>query len=142
MPETTVQSGYRPLKAGLFVVPDRLDVPVTLTGNRCPACGAKFFPARAFCARCSGRVLEPQTFGPEGVVQTYTIVRQTLPGSAMTAPYAIVDVAMTGGVTAQSVLLDVPLEDVRIGLPVEAVVRQVLTDDDGAAVVNFCFRAR
>ena len=60
----------------------------------------------------------------------------------MTAPYAIVNVKMAGGVVAQSVLVDHPVAEVRIGLAVAAVVRRVLTDDDGTEIVNYVFRPR
>ena len=130
----------RPLQEGLFQMPEREGTPVSLTENRCLDCGEAFFPGRHYCANCSSATLERQTFGPRGVVHTFTVVHQRLPGAAVDPPYAIVVVGMDGGVSAQSVLVDADPQDVSVGMTVEAIARTVLTDEDGASLINYFFR--
>lgn len=144
MPDSaSVQEGRHgnrvPLRAGMFTMPED-GSPPRLIGCRCAACGETFFPRRAFCAHCSSDRLEDVLLSRRGTIHTYTIVRQQLPGSAMTPPYAIVNVRLPEGVTVQSVMTDCDPADVRIGQEVEVVVRKIMENEAGEDVVNFLFR--
>jgi uncharacterized OB-fold protein len=130
-------AGLKPLRAGMFPLPDRLDAPVHLLGGRCRACGEPFFPKRAFCAACTSGDMEDVEFADSGVVETFTVVRQQLPGSAMVPPYAIVRVKLDNGPTVQTVAVNCDPEAIRIGDRVGLVAHRVMDDEAGATVVSF-----
>ena len=61
-------------------------------------------------------------FAGRGTVYTWTIVRgPTLPAFETELPYNVVDVLMDEGVHFVSQVLDCPPEEIRAGMPVEAV---------------------
>jgi uncharacterized protein len=129
-----------PLRPGMFSMPDHLDQPVKLLGSRCAACREMFFPQRAFCANCSSADMREVKLATQGSVETYTIVRQRLNGSAMVPPYAIVRVALDGGPTLQTVMVDCDPEAVRIGDRVAIVAHRIMDDEAGNTVVSFVAR--
>jgi uncharacterized protein len=128
------------LRPGMFSMPDQLDQPVNLLGSRCAACRETFFPQRVFCANCSSAELREVRLASEGSVETYTIVRQQLNGSAMVPPYPIVRVALDGGPTVQTVMLGCEPEAVRIGERVAIVAHAIMDDEAGNTVVSFVAR--
>lgn len=129
-----------PLREGMFAAPNKIGEPASLLGARCRACGETFFPKRVFCAACSSDEMEDVSLPSTGTVQTFTIVRQQLPGSAMTPPYAIVNVAVDRGPTIQTVVPGDSLEGLTIGGRVELVIGRVMDDEAGNTVVSFVAR--
>ncbi len=127
----------KPLRPGMFSVPDRLDAPVRLLGGRCRACGEPFFPKRTYCAACTSGDQEDVEFASSGVVETFTVVRQQLPGSAMVPPYAIVRVKLDDGPGIQTVATNCDPESIRIGDRVQLVAHRVMDDEAGNTVVSF-----
>lgn len=126
-----------PLRPGMFVLPDRLDAPARLLGGRCPACGETFFPKRTFCAACCSGDQEDAQFGDAGVIETFTVVHQQLPGSAMVPPYAIVRVKLDDGPGVQTVAANCDPAAIRIGDQVQLVVHKVMDDEAGNTIVTF-----
>ncbi len=127
-----------PLRPGMFQMPRAVGDPVHLLAVRCRTCGETFFPKRVFCANCSGGDMEEVELADRGEVETFTIVRQQLPGSAMEPPYAIVRVALQGGVSVQTVIPG--CESLSIGAPVQFVAGRIMDDDAGDTVVSFIAR--
>jgi uncharacterized OB-fold protein len=58
----------------------------------------------------------------------------------MEAPYVLARVRLPEDVTVQTIITDVELDEVAIGMPVEICLRQLTEDDDGNSVVNFFFK--
>ncbi|GAB4336165.1 MAG: hypothetical protein Kow0010_23910 [Dehalococcoidia bacterium] len=129
-----------PLREGMFKPPSTLGEPARLLANRCRACGETFFPRRVFCAACTSGDMEDVLLGSTGTVQTFTIVRQQPPGSAMTPPYAIVNVAVDRGPTVQTVTPGAHLDGLAIGGRVELIIDKIMDDEAGNAVVSFIAR--
>lgn len=129
-----------PLQPGAFRIPEYLDSPIHLLGARCRACGETFFPKRVFCAACSSDAMDEVELPERGTVQTYTVVHQQLPGSAMSPPYAIVRVALDGGVTVQTVMVEGDLGRLAIDGPVELVAHRIMDDDAGNMVISYVAR--
>jgi len=128
----------KPLRPGMFNLPGRVDAPVHLLGARCRACGEPFFPKRTYCAACTSGDMEDVEFADAGVIETFTIVRQQLPGSAMVPPYAIVRVKLDNhGPGVQTVAANCDPEKIRIGDRVQLVAHRVMDDAAGATVVSF-----
>jgi len=140
MTNTTSAAGtstLKPLRSGMFVLPDRLDAPALLLGGRCRACGETFFPKRAYCAACCSGDQDDAEFGDSGVIETFTVVHQQLPGSAMVPPYAIVRVKLDDGPGVQTVAANWDPASIRIGDRVQLVVHKVMDDEAGNTVVTF-----
>lgn len=140
--QTAAQEEKRmlPLREGLFRLPSSPGEEAHLIGSRCRRCGETFHPKRVYCAHCSSPDMEEITLSTRGTLHTYTIVRQTLPGSAVIAPYAIGRVRLPEGVTVQTVIIDCDPETLKIGMPMEMFIRKVKEDEAGNDLVSFFFR--
>jgi len=90
--------------------------------QRCAACGRFRHYPRPTCPACLAREHTWERASGRGTVWTWTIVRgPTLPAFESRVPYNVVDVLLEEGVHFVSEVLDCPPEDLRAGLPVEAV---------------------
>ena len=99
--------------------------------QRCPACGHRQFYPRAACTAC-GETPEWERASGRGVVHTFTVIRQNHAKPFRDElPYVVAIVELEEGVRLMTNLTDCPVEDVSVGLPVEA--HFVSIDDDLAA---------
>lgn len=140
---TTAETAQQmvPLREGMFEMPETIEGTPKLFGQRCTACKEVFTTTeRVYCANCSEEALERITLGTRGTVFSYTIVRQQLKGSLIQAPYVMARVKLPEGVTVQTIITDIELEDVTVGMPVEICLKQLSEDEEQRAVVNFFFR--
>ena len=97
--------------------------------QRCAHCRAWRHHPRPMCPQCGSRDYEWALTSGRGVVHTFTIVhRPTLPAFEPALPYNVVAVRLDEGVFMVSNLVDCPLEQIRIGMPVE-VVFEPLSDE-------------
>jgi uncharacterized OB-fold protein len=96
-----------------------------LVVQRCRRCGQRRFPPREICSRCLGRDAEWVTSSGRGAVVSYNVMHQVYhPGFAASVPYAVVLVELEDGGRIVSNIVDCPLDDLRIGLPVEVTFEQ------------------
>ncbi|HTK63261.1 MAG TPA: OB-fold domain-containing protein [Pseudonocardia sp.] len=116
-----------------------------LTGRRCTACTEVLFGRQdRFCPACGAESLTDVEFGGRGAVWSYTVLRNPPPGPRraddpeLPCPLALVE--LDDAALRVSVPLAVPVERVRIGLPVQLDPRPLYVDDDGAQVVGIRFR--
>ena len=91
----------------------------TLTAIRCGKCGALAIPPREFCESCQQRAWSPVSLAGAGAVVSYTIIRVAPTGYAADAPYAVAVVKLNEGVSLLGRVVDVPLEKLTVGLPVQ-----------------------
>jgi len=106
--------------------------------QRCAACGRFRHYPRPTCPRCLSREFTWERSTGRGTVYTWTIVRgPTLPAFETELPYNVVDVLMDEGVHFVSQVLDCPPEEIRAGMPVEAVF---VPAGDEITLVKFCRR--
>jgi len=97
--------------------------------QRCAQCGTFRHYPRPSCPHCLCRDYTWEKSTGRGVVHTWTVVRgPTLPAFADKVPYNVVDVLMDEGVHFISEVLDCAPEQIRAGLPVEAVFVPVSDD--------------
>jgi uncharacterized OB-fold protein len=89
-----------------------------LTGVRCGQCGMLAIPPREFCSLCGKRDWEPVPLSGESVVETFTIIRVAPRKFAADVPYAIGVVRLTEGVSLLGRIMDVPLDQISVGLRV------------------------
>ncbi len=94
--------------------------------QRCRACGALRFPARALCSACLGTGAEWVAVCGRGEVFSFNVMHQVYhPGFAAHVPYAVVLVQLAEGPRLLSNLVSVPPEAIRIGMPVRVVFEDV-----------------
>ncbi|MEN8183302.1 MAG: Zn-ribbon domain-containing OB-fold protein [Myxococcota bacterium] len=105
--------------------------------QRCSSCDhAQFYP-RALCTRC-GETPEWEQASGRGAVHTFTIVRQM--GARPfrdRLPYVVAMIELVEGVRMMGNVTDCAVEDVRIGMPVEAYALPAELEGIGPIAVPF-----
>jgi uncharacterized OB-fold protein len=95
---------------------------------RCQTCKTWVHYPKPSCWNCGGAVLKPEKVSGRGIVYSYTVTHQDVPGYE--APFAVVIVELEeqAGLRMVSNVVDVPPDDVRIGMPVEVTFQPVAED--------------
>lgn len=127
---------------GLFTWP--ADDP-QLIGSRCTRCGATTFPSQHSCPRCTSTDVHEHLLSRGGTLWTWTVqgFRPKSPpyeGSAEFVPYPVGYVELPGEVKVESLLVDVEISDLAIGMEMELAVipfHSAVTDTQFA---TFAFR--
>jgi len=98
---------------------------------RCTSCGTYRFPPSAFCYVCRTQEVEYVEQSGRGTLYSYTVAwHPLLPDVSDAVPYipAVVELPDTGGVRLVANLVDVRPSEVRIGMDLELVWRDVHDD--------------
>jgi len=98
---------------------------------RCTSCGTYRFPPSAFCYVCRTQEVEYVEQSGRGTLYSYTVAwHPLLPDVSDSVPYipAVVELPDTGGVRLIANLVDVRPSEVRIGMDLELVWRDVHDD--------------
>lgn len=104
----------------------------------CTVCGAQGHPPRAVCLACRSTDFEWREASGDGVVFSYVVTHQAVhPTLVGHTPMATVEVELAEGPHLYSNLLDVPPEEVEVGMAV-----RVGFEDVGEGVVLPFFRRR
>jgi uncharacterized OB-fold protein len=98
-----------------------------LVVQRCRGCGAHRFPARDICSRCLAREASWERVSGRGTVFSFAIMHQAY-HPAFEVPYAVVVVELEEGVRMLSNVVDCPLSELAIGLPVEVVFEELTAE--------------
>ena len=97
--------------------------------RRCRACGAISSYPRPFCPRCWSDDVDWFDATGRGALYTWSVVRRNdLPPFRDRVPYVVAVVELDEGPRMMTDLVDVAVEDVAIGMPVEVTFRPE-TDD-------------
>ena len=113
-----------------------------LEASCCKECGTQHFPPRRICS-CTdcGCVEFETTHLPEtGKVVTFTIIRIPPSPYSDQAPYAVGIVEFEGGARALMQIVDVPLEQIEIGMQVRITFRKLYTDGE-AGIIKYGYKA-
>jgi uncharacterized protein len=95
-----------------------------LIGQRCPACGKVYVPPRGSCPTDGVPTGEEVALADRGVVTTFCVVNVPFAGHAIEMPYVAASVLLDGAdIAFQHLLREIPAEQVRTGMRVEAVWR-------------------
>jgi uncharacterized OB-fold protein len=90
----------------------------TLTALKCGHCGELAIPPKEFCASCGKRAWTAAPLSGNGRVTSFTVIRVAPRRHAGSVPYAIAHVTLTEGVALLGRLVDIPLEQIVLGMPV------------------------
>ncbi len=97
--------------------------------QRCTKCRTFRFPPRPVCHACHSFDFKWYKCSGKGAVYSYTIVTHpTHPAFRDKVPYGVVLVELEEGVRMISNVVDVPPDQLRIGMPVEVVFEDVAED--------------
>lgn len=91
-----------------------------LMGIRCIECGQKIIPPRPICPKCGSTRFEWIEFGKEGKLTSFTETHVTGAKWVKEAPILIGIVELEEGEQVTARLYNVKLEDLRIGMALEA----------------------
>ncbi|HEX9340557.1 MAG TPA: Zn-ribbon domain-containing OB-fold protein [Thermoplasmata archaeon] len=115
-----------------------------LIGTKCGHCGKVDFPPRAVCPDCGrksvGRMQRVKLTG-RGTVVTYTVIHDAPAQFELQKPYVMAIVEMEEGVRLTSQVIDAKLEDVKIGMKVQASFRK-LGQEGEAGVIHYGYKFR
>jgi uncharacterized protein len=128
-----------PAIEGWFTTGDR----PALLGTRCARCSTVFFPREAsFCRNpvCDGEQFDEVELSRQGRVWSYTDARYQppppyIPRTDDYEPFALaaVELEAEGLVVLGQVADGYGVDDLQVGAPVELVVEELYTDDEGAS---------
>jgi uncharacterized OB-fold protein len=104
-----------------------------LEAGKCSSCGKIYYPPRRVCV-CGGRDFEAVTLADTGKVMTYTVIRVAPADFNDEVPYAIGIVEVDGGVRLMAQLVDVPLEDIKTGMPVRLEFRKIYQEGEAGII--------
>jgi uncharacterized OB-fold protein len=97
-----------------------------LVVQRCTGCGAFRFPPRELCSSCLSTAVAWAEVSGRGTIFSFNVMHQVYhPAFATEVPYAVVVVQLAEGPKLISNLVDCPIEEIRIGMPVEVVFERV-----------------
>lgn len=95
----------------------------------CNACGNRQLPGGPCCTTCLSQDLRWEPASGRGTVFSYTVVRHAFhPSFAEKVPYVVADVQLEEGPVLTTNVTDCPVEEVRIGMPVEVWFDEELED--------------
>lgn len=132
-----------PLKEGLWIDEREMGGKLQLVGSECADCGEIFFARRdiGFCGYCQSRKLKDIRLSDRGTIYSYTVVMQRPPVYYQgPVPYAIGFVELPEGVRVETLFTDCDLDELRIGMAVELVLRTLHQDEAGNDVETYMFR--
>jgi len=93
-----------------------------ILGQRCPSCSKVYVPPRGSCPRCAVATEEEVELSDKGTITTYAVVRVPSENIDVPLPFASVHVLLDGAdLPMFSVVQECPLEQIRIGMRVQAV---------------------
>ena len=97
--------------------------------QRCQDCGAWRHMPRESCHSCGSFNWSWERSSGKGTVFSWTVIHRALhPGFAEDVPYATVVVELEEGVRMVSHVVDLPLEQLRLGLPLAVVFDDVTAE--------------
>jgi uncharacterized OB-fold protein len=136
--------GSEPIAEDLFTWPNKRP---QLVGSRCRTCEAVTFPMRAGCARCGSTDLERHLLAARGRLWSWTsqgfAPKAPFTGNLQygpeSVPWYVGLVELPGELRVESLLTDVSLETLSIGMPVRLVTVPFQADIAGHEVVTFAF---
>lgn len=111
-----------------------------LEGAKCLKCGHIEFPPRLVCSKCRHREFETISLQKTGTLLTYTIIYTPAEAFSMQTPFAVGIVELDDGVRLTTQIVDVPLDELKIGKRVEMIFRLVQKEGH-AGILEYGYKA-
>lgn len=117
---------------------------VTLMGSHCHSCGEQFFGKYAACLNCGSDDLVDTPLSRQGTLYSYTLNRNPPPGGYKGKlpyePFAAGLVELPEGIRILTPLTDIALDDIKIGMKLELIIKEFYKDESGKTVLTYAFR--
>ena len=140
--ELILDPGERTIRPDIFSKVDG-DPEPHLLARQCSDCGDISFPPFRCCLKCnSTKETVEKTLSNEGVLASYTIARQVMPGFNPDYVLANVRVKDDPSLVLVAQLTDVKPEDVGIDMELTMVPKIIKMLMNGEKVVSYCFRPK
>ena len=98
-----------------------------IVGQRCPQCRKVYVPPRGACPTCGVATEEEVELSNKGTITTFCVVNLPFYGQEIKPPYVCASILLDGADIALFHLIqEVPSDEVRMGMRVEAVWRDEL----------------
>jgi len=140
--ELILESGERTIRPDIFAKVEGDSTP-HLLARQCNECGDISFPPFRYCLRCTGgKETVERVLSNDGILASYTIARQVMPG--FNPDYILANVRLKDDPSLVLVaqLTDVKPEDVEIDMELTMVPKIIKTLMNGEKVVSYCFRPK
>ena len=105
--------------------------------NQCGTCKRVFFPPREACPDCRRKSIEnikEIKLSGKGEVVTYTIIHVGPGDFEEQTPYPMAIIKLEEGPQITAQIVDCPLEEMKIGMKVEATFRKIQQDGHTGAI--------
>lgn len=113
-----------------------------IMGATCPSCKRVLVPARSFCDACFQRTTDWVEVGPEGTLETFTIITAAFPGLPE-PPIVMAYVTLDGADTALvNLVLGLDLSDIEAAaarLQEQPRIRVAFIDEPQGRITDFAF---
>jgi uncharacterized OB-fold protein len=97
-----------------------------LRAQYCGDCGHLRFPPSILCPKCLSEQAEWRRLSGQGVIYSFIIVHRPLhPAFLEDAPYNVAIIELEEGIKLHTNVVECANEDLRVGLPVEAVFEKI-----------------
>ena len=91
-------------------------------GQRCPKCHQVYVPPRGSCPTDGVPTTDEVVLGNTGIVTTYCVVNVPFQGQSIEIPYICAQILLDGAnVSFMGLLQEIPTDQIRMGMRVEAV---------------------
>jgi uncharacterized OB-fold protein len=104
-----------------------------LEAGKCSSCGKIYYPPRLVCV-CGGREFAQIPLPMDGKLVTFTIIRVGPSDFAAEVPYGLGIVELDGGVRLMAQLVDVPLDEIKTGMPVRLEFRKIYQEGEAGII--------
>lgn len=110
-----------------------------LEAGKCKRCGKVCFPPRLVCPKCGNRTFDTVRLADEGVLKTYTVIRVAPSQFTGQSPYAVGIVELDGGVLITTQVVDILLDEIKLGQRVRVEFRRV-QEDGSAGIICYGYK--
>ena len=106
----------------------------SILGNKCAQCGEEYFPPVSICRKCQSTNLKDKQMPRNGILLTYTMQKESLPGFEDQEPMIFGIVKLENGVKIIAQLVDAPYESLREGTKLRAVFRRIRSNGESGQI--------
>ncbi|MBU2649724.1 MAG: OB-fold domain-containing protein [Bacteroidetes bacterium] len=138
--EKQLKEGEVLLKEGIVRFPSSPEEKPQLIASLCTKCGDRAFPAKVLCGKCDGTNMDNVLLSNAGLVYSYTVVRQAVPGYQVPGIVAVVKVREDNHLMILAQIKNCGIEDVRCGMEVETIIAELFTNMKGEKVIGYAFQ--
>jgi uncharacterized OB-fold protein len=119
-----------------------IDQRYNLKGMQCGNCQGIYMPARSLCPKCrhaSVGKLASYAFSGEGVIETFTTVRNPPAGFELQAPYVMAIVKLKEGPRVTAQIVDADPAKLAVGTKVRKVFRRI-NEEGESGVIHYGYK--